>query len=59
MQQSLDAGLLEVLQIHLAPVLLGAGVRLFDRGDPDRLQLEPTRVVDSPTVTHLRYRIAG
>ena len=58
-QQSLDAGLLEELQIHLAPVLLGAGVRLFDRVDPGRVRLEPTRVVDSPTVTHLRYRVAG
>jgi dihydrofolate reductase len=56
-QQSLDAGLLDELQIHLAPVLLAAGVRLFDRIDPTRLQLEPTRVVDSPAVTHLRYRI--
>jgi dihydrofolate reductase len=58
-QQSLDAGLLEELQIHLAPVLLGAGARLFDRVDPGRVQLEPTRVVDSPTVTHLRYRVTG
>ena len=40
-QQSLQAGLLEELQIHLAPVLLGEGVRLFDRVDPGRLQLAP------------------
>lgn len=58
-QQSLDAGLLEELQIHLAPVLRRAGMRLFDRVDPGRMQLEPTRVVDSPTVTHLRYRVTG
>ncbi len=58
-QQSLDAELLEELQIHLTPVLLGAGVRLFDRVDPGRVQLEPVRVVDSPAVTHLRYRVAG
>jgi dihydrofolate reductase len=58
-QQTLDAGLLEELQIHLAPVLLGAGVRLLDRVDPSRVLLEPTRVVDSPTVTHLRYRVTG
>jgi dihydrofolate reductase len=58
-QQTLDAGLLEELQIHLAPVLLGAGVRLLDRLDPSRVQLKPTRVVDSPTVTHLGYRMTG
>jgi dihydrofolate reductase len=58
-QQYLQAGLLEELQLHVVPVLLGDGVRLFaaDRaGTP--LQLERTRVVESPTgVTHLRYRV--
>ena len=57
--QTLDAGLLEELQFDLAPVLLGAGVRLLDRLDPSRVQLKPTRVVDSPTVTHLRHRVTG
>ena len=58
-RQFLEAGLLEELQIHLAPVLLGEGVRLFDQVDPERVELEPTRVIDSPRVTHLRYRLVA
>jgi dihydrofolate reductase len=55
-QQSLRAGLLDELEIHLVPVLLGGGVRLLDELEPTELELE--RVVASPTVTHLRYRRA-
>ncbi|WP_331737770.1 dihydrofolate reductase family protein [Streptomyces sp. NBC_01276] len=55
-RQYLAAGLLDELQIHLAPLLLGSGVRLFDGVSPN-LSLVPTRVVDSPQVTHLTYRI--
>jgi dihydrofolate reductase len=55
-QQCLQAGLLDEIQIHLVPVLLGAGVRLFDHlGGP--VDLETVRVVDGPGVTHLRYRV--
>jgi len=54
-QQFLNAGLLEELNIHLVPVLLGSGgVRLLDGVDPTELEL--TGVVESPYVTHLRYR---
>ncbi|MFI6423145.1 dihydrofolate reductase family protein [Streptomyces sp. NPDC050842] len=53
-----DAGLLDELQIHLAPRVLGSGVRLFDGVSPG-LGLEPTRVVDFPQVTHLTYRITS
>jgi dihydrofolate reductase len=57
-QQCLRAGLLEEMQIHLAPLLLGGGVRLFDDlGADPAAGLELARVIDSPTVTHLRYRI--
>jgi dihydrofolate reductase len=58
-QQYLKAGLLDEMQIHLAPVLLGEGVRLFDDLGPERPQLEITRVIESPAVTHLRYRVVN
>jgi dihydrofolate reductase len=54
-QQFLEAGLLDELQIHVAPILLGGGRRLFDDGEP--LELEGTRVVDAPGVTHLGFRV--
>jgi dihydrofolate reductase len=56
-QQSLRAGLLDELQIHLVPVLLGDGVRLLDNLGATQAGLELDRVVDSPAVTHLRYRV--
>jgi dihydrofolate reductase len=57
-QQYLRAGLLDGMQLHVVPVLLGAGVRLFENHlGADQLELERTRVVDSPSVTHLRYRV--
>jgi dihydrofolate reductase len=56
-QQYLEAGLLDEFQIHVAPVLLGRGIRLFDNLGPDHVELECTRVIQSPVVTHLRYRV--
>ena len=56
-QQFLAAGLLDEIQIHLVPLLLGDGIRLFDRGS-GQVELERTRVIDSPRVTHLRFSIA-
>ncbi len=58
-QQYLRAGLLDELQIHLVPLFLGGGVRLFDNLGPDLVELEASRVIESPSVTHLRYRAAG
>jgi dihydrofolate reductase len=57
----LRAGLVDEVQLHVAPVLLGGGVRLFtDHLDGGTAGLECTRVVQSPTgVAHLRYRVAG
>jgi dihydrofolate reductase len=55
-QQALAAGLLDEIQLHVSPVLLGGGTLLFgDLGAP--VALERTRVVDSPNVAHLRYRV--
>jgi dihydrofolate reductase len=56
-QQCLRAGLLDEIQLHLVPVLLGGGVRLFDHLGTENIKLETIRVVDSPGVTHLRYRV--
>jgi len=54
-RQFLAAGLLDELYLHIAPVVLGAGERLLeDVGDP---LLEPVKVVASPAVTHIKYRI--
>jgi dihydrofolate reductase len=55
LEQYLNAGLLDELNIHLAPVLLGGGVRLFQSAQPAALEL--TRVLESPYATHLRYRV--
>jgi dihydrofolate reductase len=55
---ALAAGVLDELQIHLIPVLLGEGRRLFDGLGPEHIELERTRVLDGESgVTHLRYRV--
>jgi dihydrofolate reductase len=56
-QQCLNAGLVDELQIDVRPVLLGAGLRLFEHLDADRIELEQTRVIESSGVTHLWYRV--
>jgi dihydrofolate reductase len=58
-QQYLAAGLLDELQIHVVPVVLGGGVRLFDGALPAPIELEAERVVASPAATHLRFRVAS
>jgi dihydrofolate reductase len=58
-QQFLAAGLLDEIQIHLVPLLLGDGVRLFGGAGDQPPGLELTRVIDSPTVTHLRYHVTS
>ncbi len=56
-QQYLKARLVDELNIHLAPVLLGAGTRLFEQLGAARIELERTRVIASPGATHLRFRV--
>ncbi len=56
-QQYLAAGLVDELELHVVPQLLGGGERLFENVGSD-LQLEQVRVVDAPGVTHVQYRVA-
>ncbi|HMG42928.1 MAG TPA: dihydrofolate reductase family protein [Acidimicrobiales bacterium] len=56
-QQLLRAGKLDEIQVSVAPLLLGSGVRLFDHLGADPIRLEQTRAVESDGVTHLRYRV--
>lgn len=56
-QQCLKLGLLDEIQIHLVPVLLGKGVRLFDHLGGETIELESTRVIETPGVTHLTFRV--
>lgn len=56
-QALLRAGQMDELEIHLVPVLLGAGRRLFDHLGEERIELEPVRRLDDRGVTHLRFRV--
>ena len=57
-QLALDAGVLDELEIHLIPVLLGQGRRLFENLPPDQIELERTRILEGEAgVTHLHYRV--
>ncbi|WP_219417330.1 dihydrofolate reductase family protein [Pseudonocardia nigra] len=56
-QALLRAGLLDEMEIHLVPVLLGGGRRLFDSLGPDHIELELVRRLEARDVTHLRYRV--
>lgn len=57
-QQAIRAGLLDEIQIDLVAVLLGSGVRLFDNLGDIPIDLEIIRVVATPDVTHINFRIA-
>jgi dihydrofolate reductase len=64
LRQVLAAGLLDQLDLHIAPVVVGDGMRLLDPAGIglapfEGIELEPTRVVASPQVTHVRYRVLG
>jgi dihydrofolate reductase len=56
-QQYLNAGLVDEFHLAVAPVLLGSGIRLFDRVDPTSVELELQEAIQTPRVHHLRYSV--
>jgi dihydrofolate reductase len=56
-QQFLNAGLVDEFFIHIAPVFLGSGIRLFDGIDKDMYDLQIAEVIPSDLTTHLRYTL--
>ena len=56
-QQCLKAGLLDEIHVDVVPVLLGDGVRLFDNLGTGQIELERTRIIEDPDVTHMTFRV--
>ncbi len=56
-QECLRAGLLDEMELHLIPVLLGQGRRLFADLPPSHIELDLVRAMDGQGVQHLRYRV--
>jgi dihydrofolate reductase len=56
--QFIDAGLLDELHLHIVPILLGGGARMFDGLPPTLHGFERTRLVESPGATHVTYRLS-
>ena len=58
-QQYLAAGLLDELEIHVVPLMLGGGARLLDHVGTGPFRLEPIQTVDGTAVAHLKYRVVN
>jgi dihydrofolate reductase len=57
-QLALAAGVLDELELHVVPVLLGQGRRLFENLAPEHVELERTRILEGEDgVTHMHYRV--
>ena len=55
-RQALAAGFVDEIELHIVPVLFGAGTRLFDTL-PEQIKLEPTTTFDTPLARHIAYRV--
>ena len=62
-RQVIKLGLLDELELHIAPVIIGDGMRLLDTdldlGVREGIELKPIRVINTPDVTHIRYHVKG
>jgi dihydrofolate reductase len=58
-RQYIAAGLVDEISIHLVPVLLGSGTRMFEHLDIGHVPLEPVEVIDSSLAVHLRLRVVN
>ncbi len=56
-RQAIAAGLVDEIDLQIAPVMLGSGERLFDGFEAGEPALELVRVLEAPAVAHLRYRV--
>jgi dihydrofolate reductase len=57
MRQYLKARLLDEIQIHLVPILIGDGTRLFEDLDPEGIELRRTSTIETPGATHFRFEV--
>jgi dihydrofolate reductase len=55
--QYLKAGLLDEINLHLVPILLGDGIRLFEGLNPEEIELRKTASIDTPAATHFRFEV--
>jgi dihydrofolate reductase len=58
-QQFLNAGLVDEFCIHITPVILGSGIRLFDNIKKDKFHIAISDVIPSELTTHLFYKLTG
>jgi len=56
-QQFLNAGLIDEFTIHIAPVILGSGIRLFDNIDRNKFDIQISQVLPSDLTTHITYKL--
>jgi dihydrofolate reductase len=57
MRQYLKAKLLDEMRIHLVPILIGDGTRLFEDLDPEGIELRRTSTIETPGATHFRFEV--